>query len=218
MSKLCDQPPGAAMRLARDDVAVTRERILDAAEELIRRIGHRKTTIADVASTLRMSRANVYRYYPTRDAIDREVYARIANTTLEAAREISLGTAPATVKLIDIFEAIYQHTQFRFAEERHVQELFVDAAHGGWEVMRNYFEQMAAIVEATIREGAGTGELEVDDTSDAARGATAAMISFVHPVLVEERATGRGDVKVELEAQVRFVMRALGKVPGQPAV
>lgn len=202
------------MRSACDDFAATQERILNAAEELIRRIGHRKTTIADVASALRMSRANVYRYYPTRDAIDREVYARIANTTLEAAREISLGTAPVTVKLVDIFEALHRDTQFRFAEERHVQELFVDAAHGGWDVTRVYFEEMVAIVEATLREGTGTGELEVEDASDAARSALAAMVSFVHPVLVEERATGTGDVKNELEAQISFVMRALGKVPG----
>ena len=41
-----------------------RARILEVAEEHYRRIGHHKTSVADIASELGMSRANVYRFFP----------------------------------------------------------------------------------------------------------------------------------------------------------
>ena len=41
----------------------TRERILVVAERLFRQIGYQKTTVADIAKELRMSPANVYRFF-----------------------------------------------------------------------------------------------------------------------------------------------------------
>jgi len=42
----------------------TRARILKVAEEHFRRIGYHKTSVADIASELGMSPANVYRFFP----------------------------------------------------------------------------------------------------------------------------------------------------------
>ena len=47
-----------------------RARILEVAEEHFRRIGYHKTSVADIASELGMSPANVYRFFPSRDAIN----------------------------------------------------------------------------------------------------------------------------------------------------
>ena len=47
----------------------TRVRIMDAAEALFRRLGFGKTAVADIAADLRMSPANVYRFFPSKNAI-----------------------------------------------------------------------------------------------------------------------------------------------------
>ena len=47
----------------------TRERILVVAERLFREIGYQKTTVADIAKELRMSPANVYRFFDSKKAI-----------------------------------------------------------------------------------------------------------------------------------------------------
>ena len=47
----------------------TRERILVVAERLFRQIGYQKTTVADIAKELRMSPANVYRFFNSKKAI-----------------------------------------------------------------------------------------------------------------------------------------------------
>ena len=47
----------------------TRERILEVAERLFRLIGYQKTTVGDIAKELRMSPANVYRFFESKKAI-----------------------------------------------------------------------------------------------------------------------------------------------------
>ena len=47
----------------------TRERILVVAERLFREIGYQKTTVADIAKELRMSPANVYRFFDSKKSI-----------------------------------------------------------------------------------------------------------------------------------------------------
>src|SRR5215470_8512499 len=47
----------------------TRARIMDTAEALFRRLGFAKTAVADIAAELKMSPANVYRFFPSKNAI-----------------------------------------------------------------------------------------------------------------------------------------------------
>jgi AcrR family transcriptional regulator len=53
------------------DSDVVRGRILEAAEEQFRRVGYHRTSVADIAAQLGMSPANIYRFFPSRDAIAR---------------------------------------------------------------------------------------------------------------------------------------------------
>ena len=50
-----------------------RERVLVTAERLFREIGYQKTTVADIAKVLRMSPANVYRFFDSKKAIHARV-------------------------------------------------------------------------------------------------------------------------------------------------
>jgi len=54
----------------------TRARIMDTAEALFRRLGYAKTAVADIAAELKMSPANVYRFFPSKDAIVEAIYQR----------------------------------------------------------------------------------------------------------------------------------------------
>jgi AcrR family transcriptional regulator len=56
----------------------TRERILDAGEDAIRRFGLRRVSMADVAEMARVSRGSVYRYFPDRDTLVAAVLRRTA--------------------------------------------------------------------------------------------------------------------------------------------
>ena len=49
--------------LAPPDTTDTRGRIVETAERFFREIGYQKTTVADIAKALRMSSANVFRFF-----------------------------------------------------------------------------------------------------------------------------------------------------------
>ena len=61
------------VKLKPDD---TRARIMDTAETLFRRLGFAKTAVADIASELGMSPANVYRFFPSKIAIVQAICQR----------------------------------------------------------------------------------------------------------------------------------------------
>ena len=56
----------ARKRLTRDE---TRERFMIKADELFRQFGFGKTTVADITRELGMSPANIYKFFPSKDAI-----------------------------------------------------------------------------------------------------------------------------------------------------
>ena len=72
----------------------TRERILVVAERLFREIGYQKTTVADIAKELRMSPANVYRFFDSKKAIHEGV-ARTSDGRGRGRRPRPLRRSPA---------------------------------------------------------------------------------------------------------------------------
>src|SRR5216684_4160021 len=67
----------------------TRERILVVAEHLFREIGYQKTTVADIAKVLRMSPANVYRFFDSKKAIHEGVARSLMGEVEDAAQAIA---------------------------------------------------------------------------------------------------------------------------------
>ena len=61
------------VRIKPDD---TRERIMETAEMLFRRMGFAKTAVADIAAELRMSPANIYRFFDSKTAIVQAICKR----------------------------------------------------------------------------------------------------------------------------------------------
>ena len=188
-----------------------RDRILDIAEKYIRRIGHRKTTVADIASDLGTSRANVYRFFPTRAAIDSSVCARIIEKVTEIAFSIARTDAAASKKLVELLNVLHRHSRRTLTEERPIHELFVAAANENWATMNAHNQRIRAILEAIIRQGLQAGEFQVEDADDATRGVITAFLPFFHPVLVEQGIQEWEDMAGAAHAQIRFIMRALGK-------
>ena len=70
-------------------------RIIDVAEELFRRVGYAKTAVADIARELDMSPANVYRFFPSKAAINEAIAERFLDEIGVRLRAIASADAPA---------------------------------------------------------------------------------------------------------------------------
>jgi AcrR family transcriptional regulator len=67
---------------------LTREEILQAAEDVLRRYGPAKTNVVDVARALGVSHGSVYRHFPSKAALREAVAERFLKTTSDPLEEI----------------------------------------------------------------------------------------------------------------------------------
>src|SRR3954470_23668795 len=104
-----------------------RARILDVAEEHFRRVGYHRTSVADIAGGLGMSPANIYRFFPSRDAINESICGRVVNEVADIASAIAHTNAPATEKLGQLLAAVHHHNKMMLVKARPMHELIVAA-------------------------------------------------------------------------------------------
>jgi len=188
-----------------------RARILEAAEEQFRRVGYHRTSVADIAAELGMSPANIYRFFPSRDAINESICGRVGNEIADIASAIARTNAPAMEKLDRLLTAVHHHNKMMLVKARPMHELIVAATQQNWPVIKVHIERIVTIFEAIIREGVEAGQFEVDDAAEAARAVRSAFIPFFHPILIEHCVQHGEDTEAGLRGQIRFILKALGK-------
>src|SRR6266702_5467466 len=188
-----------------------RARILEVAEEHFRRIGYHKTSVAGIASELGMSPANVYRFFPSRDAINESICGRVVNEVADIAFAIARTNAPAMEKLDQLLTAVHHHNKMTLVKEKRMHDLIVAAVQENWAIIKAHIERMVTIFEAIIREGIEAGEFEVEDAAEAARAVKTAFTPFFHPILIEHCVQHGEDTEAGLREQIRFILKALGK-------
>lgn len=196
---------------SRPDPDEVRARILEVAEEHFRRVGYHKTSVADIACELGMSPANVYRFFPSRDAINESICGRVLNEVADIAFAIARANAPAAEKLDQLLTAVHHHNKMTLVREKHIHDLIVAATQGNWAIIKAHVQRLVTIFEAIIREGIEAGEFEIDDAAEAARAVKSAFIPFFHPILIEHCVQHGEDSETGLRSQIRFIFRALGK-------
>ena len=193
------------------DFDKARARILEAAEEQFRRAGYHRTSVADIAAGLGMSPANIYRFFPSRDAINESICGRVVNEVADIAVAIARTNAPATEKLDQLLTAVHRHHKMILVKARPMHELIVTATQENWPIIKAHIERMVTIFEAIIREGVEAGEFDVEDAAQAARAVRSAFMPFLHPILIEHRVQHGEDTEAGLRDQIRFILKALGK-------
>ncbi|MEN3149631.1 TetR family transcriptional regulator [Neorhizobium sp. IRAMC:178] len=192
------------------DIDVSRERILDVAEKHFRRIGYQKTSVADIASSLGMSTANIYRFFPSRAVINRSICGRFLAETVQCAESISRMRAPAQEKLANLLICLHQNRKTTFIQEKTVHDLIVVATEENWAIARTHGDEIAAIIEMIVSEGIEAGALGVEDAAQAALNVMNAFTPFYHPVLVEQQVRNGEDTETGLRDQIHFFLKALG--------
>ena len=91
------------------DVDAARERLLDAAEACIDRVGLAKTTVEDIASAAKVSRATIYRYFDNRDELILAVVLRSLERSGDGDLDVYLADADTPERFgAGLVEAIVQ--------------------------------------------------------------------------------------------------------------
>ena len=118
----------------------TRERILVVAERLFRQIGYQKTTVADIAKELRMSPANVYRFFDSKKAIHEGVARTLMGEVEVEARRIAAQPGPAKPRLRELLKTINRMNTERYVGDSKLHEMVEIAMQEDWDVCVAHIE------------------------------------------------------------------------------
>jgi AcrR family transcriptional regulator len=186
--------------------ADTRARILLTAERLFREIGYQKTTVADIAKVLKMSPANVYRFFDSKRAIHEAVACRLMGEVEQAATAIATKPASATARLRELLMNIHYMNKERYVGDSKLHEMVAIAMEEDWKVCDAHLEFIGATVGKVIAEGMASGEFKAADPMTTSLCVVSSMVRFFHPQIIAQCATKPGPT---LEQMVDFVIGSI---------
>jgi AcrR family transcriptional regulator len=187
----------------------TRERIMQTAEGLFRRLGFAKTAVADIAAELKMSPANVYRFFPSKSAIVEAICKRCLGEVEEKAWVVARSKAPAAQRLERLILEILAYHRENLVTGQRVNEMVVAAIEDNWETIRAHKDLMRNVAELILRDGIDAGEFEAVDPRETAELFMRSVVAFTHPLVVGQCAEEGQDLEAEARASVRFLLRAI---------
>jgi AcrR family transcriptional regulator len=187
----------------------TRARIVETADALFRRLGFMKTAVADIAAELGMSPANVYRFFPSKNAIVEAICQRCLGDLEKKAWAVARSRGPAPQRIERLFFEILAYHRENLLSEQRVHDMVLVAIEQNWAAIRAHKEKIRTVVEVILRDGIEAGEFAQVDPHDTARHLVRALGSFEHPVLIAQCLQDGEDVDAELLATLRFLLRAL---------
>src|SRR5215475_14934083 len=162
----------------------TKARIMEAAEALFRQIGYAKTTVADIATELDMSPANVYRFFPSKDAIVEAICRRCLSEVEEKAWAVARSKTAAAQRMERLILGILAYHKENLITEHRVNELVVAAIEENWDTIRAHKNVVRNVVELILRDGIDAGEFEPVDPRETAELIMRSIVCFTNPLVV----------------------------------
>jgi AcrR family transcriptional regulator len=183
-----------------------RERVLLVAERLFRQLGYQKTTVADIAKTMRMSPANVYRFFDSKKSIHEGVARTLMGEVEVEARRIAAQPGPAKPRLRELLKTINRMNTERYVGDSKLHEMVEIAMEESWDVCVAHIERITGTIAEVIAAGQACGEFATPDVPLAAGCTCTAMVHYFHPQLIAHADDKPGPT---LDQMVDFVLAAL---------
>jgi AcrR family transcriptional regulator len=166
------------------DVPLTPERILAAAEDVLRRYGPGKATVVDVAQALGVSHGSVYRHFATkaalRDAVLRDWLQRAVATPLAAV--VASRAAPPK-RLRNWLTTLRDAKRSKALDDPELFATYGALAADAREVIHDHVEALLAQLEHVLADGMASGDFRAGDARTCAQILFDATARFHHPAM-----------------------------------
>lgn len=184
-----------------------RDQIVKAARDCFAHYGYAKTTVADLAREIGFSKAYIYRFFESKQAIGEAICGDCVGKLFDQVQEAVDQGQDATDKLRRFARTVTAATVELLFSDRKLYEIAVNASSENWEVTRVYTERLQRLLEEILREGRESGEFErktpLDETC---RSIFYAMKPFIDPVFLERSLDLLPDAQTEVTG---LVLRSL---------
>jgi len=137
-----------------------REQIVEAADEHFSRYGYEKTTVSDLAKAIGFSKAYIYKFFDSKQAIGEAICSKTLSAIVAAVEEAVAGASTPTEKFRRMFKTLVATSASLFFNDRKLYDIAAYSAGEGWPSARAYGKRIREILMEIVREGRETGEFE----------------------------------------------------------
>jgi AcrR family transcriptional regulator len=184
-----------------------RDQIVAAAEQHFSRYGYEKTAVSDLAKAIGFSKAYIYKFFDSKQAIGEAICSKTLSAIVAAVEEAVAGAPTATEKFRRMFKSLTATSVSLFFNDRKLYDIAASSAGEGWPSARTYAQRIRQILMDVVREGRESGEFErktpLDETVHAIY---LVMLPFVNPLLLQHNLDLVEDAPVQLS---NLVLRSL---------
>jgi AcrR family transcriptional regulator len=184
-----------------------RDQIVVAAEAHFSHYGYEKTTVSDLAKAIGFSKAYIYKFFDSKQAIGEAICARTLSAIVAAVEEAVAGAPTPTEKFRRMFKTLVSTGVSLFFNDRKLYDIAAYSAGEGWPSAQAYCERIRQILTEVVREGRENGEFErktpLDETVHVI---DLVMKPYVNPLLLQYNLDVAEEAPVQLS---NLVLRSL---------
>jgi AcrR family transcriptional regulator len=185
-------------------------RVLEIARSHVRRFGPARTTVVGIAREAGMTHANVYRYFPSKEALFEEMTASWLRPLETRLREAADGADPAYDKLERMLVAIHRAYREKLESDPPLFDLLVEALEKGKGSARKHRARVQSDLQRVVEEGIASGAFAMTDRRRALSLVFDAAHRFIHPLAVRlDAQTPTAALEMRFERIIALALRAL---------
>jgi AcrR family transcriptional regulator len=186
-----------------------RDRILDTAQDLIRRFGGAKTNVVDIAQAMGMSHSAIYRHFKSKAEIFDALAAATMDEEAALAETFVEADGPAAERLTALVVALHSRKRAKFGYDPEMHALYRRIVEERPDLVMGYARRMTGLIRRILADGVARGELHAPDLDAAAGAVRDAVTVFVHPAHIEGAAKAGLDQEAGLRAVMEILVRGL---------
>jgi AcrR family transcriptional regulator len=177
---------------------LTRDQILDAAVEVLRRHGLEKTAVVDVARALGMSHGSIYRHFKSKEALIDAVAERWLATVSEPLAAIAESRRGPEARLRLWFETLVKLKRKKVLDDPELFAVYHAVAEAAHVVVRRHVAELHRQLIAIVEDGGARGEFRLRQPELAAVALFDGTMRFHHPALVGQNIGAAADNQLAL--------------------
>ncbi len=163
-----------------------RDQIVTAATEHFSRYGYEKTTVSDLAKAIGFSKAYIYKFFESKQAIGEMICANCLRQIEAEIREAVTQADLPPEKLRRMFKTATEASLKLFFQDRKLYEIAAAAATENWQSVIAYEERIQKLLQEVLQAGRQTGDFErktpLDETVKAIY---LVMRPYLNPLLLQ---------------------------------
>lgn len=163
-----------------------RDQIVAAATEHFSLYGYEKTTVSDLAKAIGFSKAYIYKFFESKQAIGEAICSNcLSQIEAEVRAAVDEAEHPPE-KLRRMFKALVESSLRLFFQDRKLYEIAASAATERWQAARAYEGRIYELIQDVLQQGRQSGDFERKTPLDEASMAIhLVMRPYLNPLLLQ---------------------------------